>query len=138
MLTFLSIRSTCQFIRKLIIKQVSSYSTNNLDKDIDRSFYSRPEFQDKIGLRDEVKEILQIFHIYRPDVSYVQGMTYPVIVLDLLVGKYRAFVIFANLIVGNIFFRRLFTFEKNYFSIYCRTFENLMKETMPNIDFCLR
>lgn len=42
-----------------------------------------------------------MFHIYRPDVSYVQGMTYPAIVLTLIVGKYKAFAIFCNLIVGN-------------------------------------
>jgi hypothetical protein len=64
-----------------------------------------------MGLTTEVTELLEIFHIYRPDVSYVQGMTYPAIVLNLIVGRYKAFDIFANLIIANDFFRRLYTFE---------------------------
>ena len=51
-----------------------------------------------------------MFHIYRPDVSYIQGMTYPVIVLTIVTGKVKAFRIFANLVLCNNFFRKLFTF----------------------------
>jgi hypothetical protein len=65
--------------------------------------------------------------MYRPDVSYVQGMTYPAIVLNLIVGKYKAFDIFSNLIVGNDFFRRLYTFEDKYLTCYCRVFDLLLK-----------
>lgn len=63
--------------------------------------------------------------------SYVQGMTYPAIVLNLIVGKYKAFSIFCNLILGNDFFRRLYTFEESYLTCYCRTFDLLLEEKLP-------
>lgn len=65
--------------------------------------------------------------------SYVQGMTYPAIVLNLIVGKYKGFDIFANLIIGNEFFRRLYTFEEKYLTCYCRTFDMLLEEKLPKI-----
>jgi hypothetical protein len=53
---------------------------------------------------------LELFHLYRPDISYVQGMTYPAIVLTIIVGKMKAFCIFSNMILSSQFYRRLFTF----------------------------
>lgn len=69
-----------------------------------------------------------MFHLYRPDVSYVQGMTYPAIILTTVVGKMRAFCIFANQIIGIPFFKRLYTFENHYPKIYCKTFDYLLKD----------
>lgn len=60
--------------------------------------------------------------------SYVQGMTYPAIVLTTVVGKMRAFCILANQIIGIPFIKRLYTFEDQYPSIYCRTFDFLLKD----------
>ena len=60
-------------------------------------------------------------------------MTYPVIVLDLVVGKIKAFTIFSNLVLSNKFFRRLFMFEGNFVSIYCRTFDFLLAEYFPKL-----
>ena len=72
--------------------------------------------------------MLELFHLYRPDVSYVQGMTYPVIVLTLVSGKVKAFNIFANLVLTNPFFKKLFTFESNFILIVARTFDHLLLE----------
>lgn len=57
----------------------------------------------------DVCEFLEIFHLFRPDVSYVQGMTYPAIILIPILGKVRAFNLFCNLILGNSFFRKTFS-----------------------------
>lgn len=83
---------------------------NQINKDICRSFSGRTQYESKIGLREEVTEVLELFHLYRPDVSYIQGMTYPVIVLTIIVGKVKAFNIFSNMVLANPFFKRLFTF----------------------------
>ena len=72
---------------------------SQIDKDIDRSFDPKMNIPDKKAFASQVREILQIFHMLRPDVSYVQGMTYPVIILNSIVGKFEAFRIFSNLII---------------------------------------
>jgi hypothetical protein len=69
-----------------------------------------------------------LFHLYRPDVSYVQGMTYPVIVLTITVGKVKAFNIFSNMVLANPFFKRLFTFEPDFILILTKTFDHLLLE----------
>lgn len=73
-------------------------------------------------LKVGVQEVLESFHFMRPDVSYVQGMTYPVIILVAVVGKINAFRIFSNLVLCNKFFRNLYTFEDGAIQIYCKVF----------------
>lgn len=67
-----------------------------------------------------------MFHLYRPDISYVQGMTYPIIVLTIIVGKVKAFRIFANLVLTNPFFRQLYMFEPDFVQAISRTFQMLI------------
>jgi hypothetical protein len=78
-------------------------------------------------LSQDVTEVLELFHLFRPDVSYVQGMTYPVIVLTIVVGKVKALTIFSNIILGNSFFRRLFTFEDKFIKEISFAFDFLLK-----------
>lgn len=81
----------------------------------------------------EVCEFLEIFHVFRPDVSYIQGMTYPAIILIPIVGKIKAFSIFCNLILGNNFFRKVFSIEEGFVEAICRAFELLLTDYHPNI-----
>ena len=60
-------------------------------------------------------------------------MTYPVILLVLVVGKIKAFRIFSNLVLGKDFYRRLFTFESDYITYYCRAFDQLLKEENKDV-----
>jgi hypothetical protein len=53
-----------------------------------------------------------LFHCYRPDISYVQGMTYPAAILLLVtLDKYKAFKYFCNLAVANELIRNLYSFN---------------------------
>jgi hypothetical protein len=38
--------------------------------------------------RADMMQILCMFHVYRPDISYTQGMTYPLILLMLNMDKF--------------------------------------------------
>ena len=55
-----------------------------------------------------MQELLEEFHCYRPDISYVQGMTYPA---TILLDKFVAFKCFCNLIVANEMLRSLYSFD---------------------------
>jgi len=76
---------------------------------------------------------LEIFHVFRPDVSYIQGMTYPAIILIPVVGKIKAFNIFCNLILGNNFFRKVYSMEEGFVEIVCRSLELLLADMYPAI-----
>lgn len=69
-----------------------------------------------------------MFHLYRPDVSYVQGMTYPIIVLTLVVGKVKAFQMFTNLVLVNSFFRKMYIFEPHFVQAIVKSFHLLLFE----------
>jgi hypothetical protein len=59
-----------------------------------------------------MQELLEEFHCYRPDISYVQGMTYPATILLLVtLDKFVAFKCFCNLIVANEMLRSLYSFD---------------------------
>ena len=49
-------------------------------------------------------------------------MTYPAMILIPVLGKIKAFNLFANLILGNSFFRKLFSMEGNFINTICRAF----------------
>ena len=55
-------------------------------------------------------------------------MTYPIIVLTLIVGKIKAFQIFSNLILGNPFFRKMYLFEANFIQAITKAFHLLLFE----------
>jgi len=74
-----------------------------------------------------------MFHLYRPDISYVQGMTYPIIVLTLVVGKVKAFQMFANLILGNSFFRKMYLFEPHFIQAVAKAFQLLLYDYQYDI-----
>lgn len=67
-----------------------------------------------------------MFHLYRPDISYVQGMTYPIIVLTIVVGKVKAFQMFSNLVLTNSFFRKLYMFEPKFIQAVSKTFQMIL------------
>lgn len=58
-------------------------------------------------------------------------MTYPAMILIPMLGKIRAFTLFCNLILGNSFFRKLFSMEGSFVSMVCRGFEILLEDSQP-------
>lgn len=116
----------CELQERQATGWVSKEVKAQIEKDINRSFSARDNLQDKERLQIEVTEVLEMFHLYRPDISYVQGMTYPIIVLTIIVGKVKAFRIFANLVLTNPFFRQLYMFEPFFVQAISRTFQLLL------------
>jgi len=60
-------------------------------------------------------------------------MTYPAIILIPVVGKIKAFNIFCNLILGNSFFRKVYSMEEGFVEIVCRSLELLLADMYPAI-----
>ncbi len=47
---------------------------------------------------DSLKEVLEVYCKFRPEIGYVQGMSYLVCVLLLYMDEYNAFVCLANML----------------------------------------
>lgn len=86
-----------------------------------------------------MQELLELFHCYRPDISYVQGMTYPATILLLVsLDAFLAFRCFCNLVVVNEMMRSLYSFNLKkvstmfiQISLYCRAFDALLEDSVP-------
>ena len=67
-------------------------SINIIDLDIERTFPYLNIFKHNSPLSDDLREILRAFVISRPDIGYVQGLSFIAGMLILNMDKYKAFI----------------------------------------------
>ena len=74
-------------------------SINIIDLDIERTFPYLNIFTHNSPLSDDLREILRAFVVSRPDIGYVQGLSFIAGMLILNMDKYKAFISMMNLIL---------------------------------------
>lgn len=82
-----------------------------IDQDLARTFSYFSKSADYGRILLDARACLGMFVLHRPDVGYVQGMNYLIVVLLLLYPPYYAFKLFSNLIVNNRFLYDVYTFD---------------------------
>mmetsp|Transcript_45728 Transcript_45728/g.74593 ORF Transcript_45728/g.74593 Transcript_45728/m.74593 type:complete len:372 (-) Transcript_45728:380-1495(-) len=100
-----------------------------IDQDLPRTFHNVKYFHDN---QDVLREVLQTYACYRPDVGYVQGMSYLAGMLLLHMDPYSSFVALANLLNYHYFltfFRMDMTQMRKYFAV----FEALFADQLPSL-----
>jgi hypothetical protein len=74
-----------------------------IDTDLIRTFPSLAFFQDGQSMNTQLKEVLDANCFFRPDLGYVQGMSYLAGNLLLYMSTYDAFICFANILATPLF-----------------------------------
>ena len=75
-------------------------SISLISQDVRRTFAALELFQEGQKYHDEVHRILRAFAMFRPDIGYVQGMSYlAAMVLMHVQDEYRSFVNFSELML---------------------------------------
>ncbi|GFN83403.1 TBC1 domain family member 14 [Plakobranchus ocellatus] len=100
--------------------------------DVSRTFPHLCIFQKGGPFYDLLHNLLGAYACYRPDVGYVQGMSFIAAILLLNMDVADAFVCFANLLnrpCQLAFFRM----DENVMTAYYRTFEEFFKENLPKL-----
>lgn len=69
--------------------------------DLDRTFPECDSRSEGVRMYQDIVKILSLFAVYRPDVGYVQGMSYIASNLYFLFDPFESFVLFSNLIICN-------------------------------------
>ena len=97
-----SMSLTTKKIYSKYIKQTldKEKSINLIDLDIERTFPYMGVFKQDSQLGENLREILRIFVVARPDIGYVQGLSYIAATLLLQMDKFQAFVCFMNIILS--------------------------------------
>jgi hypothetical protein len=63
-------------------------------------------------MKSEIKRVLELFSLYRPDIGYVQGMSYFAWMLLIRMESYQSFVCFSNIMLNDPFIHSLYMFKK--------------------------
>lgn len=66
-------------------------------RDLDRTLMQESNVVNTIQFKEDMVLLLMLYHLHRPDISYVQGMTYPLAILLAVLDKFEAFRSFCNI-----------------------------------------
>ena len=77
-------------------------SINIIELDIERTFPYLGVFRGDSPLAQDLREILRVFVISRPDIGYIQGLSFIAGILLLNMDKFKAFISLMNLILNPI------------------------------------
>eukprot|EP00744_Colponema_vietnamica_P014561 GILI01020380.1.p1 GENE.GILI01020380.1~~GILI01020380.1.p1 ORF type:complete len:520 (-),score=164.70 GILI01020380.1:443-1972(-) len=100
--------------------------------DLHRTFPKLKIFQQDGPLASHLKEVLETYAYYRPDLGYVQGMAYLAAMLLLYMDSYNAFVSIANLLNRPAFIA-FFRFDMVLVQVYFKLFERLLDDHVPAV-----
>lgn len=100
--------------------------------DVARTFPTLCVFQDGGPLSDNLKSVLAAYAVYRPDIGYVQGMSFIAAVLSLNMDAPDAFTCFANLL-NRPCHLAAFTLDQHQMSAYYKVYSNALANKLPKL-----
>lgn len=101
--------------------------------DLPRTFPALAFYQPGGPSHDTLKETLEAFAQFRPDVGYVQGMSYLAAVLLLYLDPFPAFCALCNLL-NRPCQRSFYRLEAATIASYSHVFKTLLRETVPDVS----
>lgn len=100
--------------------------------DVSRTFPNLCLFQSNGPLNESLNSVLSAYCVLRPDVGYLQGMSFIAAILTLNMDKCDAFICFSNLI-DNPCHKAAFTLNQNKMNVYYNLFMKLLSINIPII-----
>ena len=85
-----------------ILTKDKEKSINIIELDIERTFPYLGLFRGDSPMAQDLREILRVFVISRPDIGYIQGLSFIAGILLLNMDKFKAFISLMNLILNPI------------------------------------
>jgi hypothetical protein len=107
-------------------------SIKMIDLDLPRTFSNHAIFRQNSPLYSSLREVLATFAHYRPDIGYVQGMSYICALLLLHMDEFKAFVVFANLICQPSLLP-IYLLDDIQVNGRMSVFSTMFKETLPKL-----
>ena len=83
-------------------KKDKEKTINIIELDIERTFPYLGVFRGNSPMAEDLREILRVFVISRPDIGYIQGLSFIAGILLLNMDKFKAFISLMNLILNPI------------------------------------
>ena len=80
-----------------------------------------------------IEALLQMFYIYRPDIGYIQGMSFLIVMLFYYYEEIECFVLFCNLILTKKLLHSCYTFDMKALDIYKSIFNDKINRKCPKV-----
>jgi TBC1 domain family member 14 len=107
-------------------------SIATIQHDIPRTHANESRFHDGGPMNLALESILQTYACYRPDIGYVQGMSYIAAMCVNYLDEYQAFATFANLLNRHVNFS-LFLLAPEIVKAFSLTFDHLFQRALPQL-----
>ena len=109
-------------------------NTKVIDEDLHRTYPEMKLFRYGNKLYQPLKNVLQAYSLFRPDLGYVQGMSYVAASLLLHYGsEFDTFMIFANLMNREDMLFNFYSFDMDKVNVTFHIFMRLMKDKLPKM-----
>eukprot|EP00727_Mastigamoeba_balamuthi_P008251 m51a1_g4048 hypothetical protein (348) ;mRNA; f:692592-694094 len=105
--------------------------------DLNRTFAPLRFFQEGGPYQGTLRDVLEAYVFFRPDLGYVQGMSYLTAMLLLNMEGPKAFCTLANLL-NKPLLRSFFNMNAKEIDMYVAAFERVMDETLPKVSRNMR
>ena len=113
--------------------QAREKSISLIEQDIKRTFAELNLFQEGMKYHENIFKILRAFAMYRPDIGYVQGMSYiAAIVLLYIQDEYKSFMNFSNLMLKYPIMP-FYTFNEEFVTKVLQLFKQLFQINLPDL-----
>ncbi|KAI3658945.1 hypothetical protein MP638_006321 [Amoeboaphelidium occidentale] len=116
-------------------QQEVHHSVHLIEIDAGRTFPSLGLFQPERPLHYPLMQVLQAFVVYRPDLGYVQGMSFVAAMFLLNLDLFDSFKALANLI-QRPFFTAFYLLREQDINRYFKVFSMLFAEYLPDLYLC--
>ena len=100
--------------------------------DLPRTFPNEIEFHNNSLLAISLETVLKTYACYRPDIGYIQGMSYLAAMCLTYLDEYQSFLTFANLLSSSFNFN-LYLLQPSYFSSFIKTFDFFFQRSLPDL-----
>ena len=108
-------------------------SISLIAQDIRRTFPDLELFQDGMKYNESINKLLKAFAMYRPDIGYVQGMSYlAAIVLMYIQDEYKSFQTFANLMLKHPMMP-FYTFNEEFVTKALQLYKQVFQINLPDL-----
>jgi hypothetical protein len=98
-----------------------------IEWDLPRTFPTLAFFHDGGAMHTGLERVLLCFALYRPDIGYVQGMSFVVATLLLYMDEFEAFKCLANLLSRRLY-RDFYGLKKKAIDSYVKCFDHYFKK----------
>mgnify|MGYP000072881744 CR=1 FL=1 len=107
-------------------------SLKGVEIDISRTFKQLGYFKEGSPLKEQLSEMLEAFTLCRPDIGYVQGMSYVAGTFLLNLEPYKAFLMFYNLVAWPVLLP-FYRVDTEGITMRVQLFRVLLKNNLPDL-----